>query len=115
MTQKIETRRIETDSSGRRIESHTRKLGDKSYTVTSKADANGEQEIEEDLYNMEEKDLSQFDSMWKSGFSKPSWFKGNNQIMPPTSSTIEVQAIEDTPNDNKPKTWTEKLRSWLPF
>ncbi|XP_015781727.1 uncharacterized protein LOC107359703 [Tetranychus urticae] len=113
---KIETKRIETDSSGKRIESHTRTLGDKSYTVTSKRDPTGEQEIEEDLLNMEEKDLSEFDKMWKTGFSSDSWFGPSQGQLPRSPSTPEIRAIEDTPvAENKQKSWKEKLRSWLPF
>jgi len=50
----MEERRVEKDSLGNKIETFTRALGDKSYSITTKEDKTGLKERNEDMINMDE-------------------------------------------------------------
>ncbi|XP_074592959.1 uncharacterized protein LOC141848793 [Brevipalpus obovatus] len=116
---KIEERKIETDHSGKKIESITRKMGDKVVSVTSRGDVNGVKEVDQNLINIDEEEIDKFDKEWRD----QSWFNPwSNRSFPSTT----IEAIEDAPrekrdlkeserkeDDSKSKSWLGKLKSLI--
>jgi len=70
---RVEEHRVQRDSRGNKVETLTRSLGDKVYSVTKKQDPTGQVEENQNLYNLGEEELKDFENHWSrgSGFNRP--------------------------------------------
>lgn len=64
----IEEQHITRDSEGNEETRVSKQIGDKKYVITTKKDKNGIETKTEDLINMDESEITNFEQKWKSPF-----------------------------------------------
>jgi hypothetical protein len=68
---KVEERHTFRDSQGNEKETLTRKFGDKTYSMTKKRTATGSEEFDQNMVNMSEEELREFERLWNGHPSRP--------------------------------------------
>lgn len=107
----LEERKTVRDSSGEEEVTVTRKLGNQSYSTTTKIDRNGVQEKVENFTNMDEKDVSDFNERWSNNNSRPR--DGLSGPVRPDAMLKSPHIPHDSDKDTKFTSLLKNMFDWL--